>query len=118
MPELHQSSLLNGSEWVSESLSESVTDKHSQWSDSGPIKIEGFHLKAHDNDFGKHPDPVVLKQETKEVDIEEEQDKKKMEGEVREKQEEMMPGSIMKREKIVSESTSREVGIVRTGWFS
>ena len=52
------------------------------------------------------------------MDIEEEQDKKKMEGEVREKQEEMMPGSIMKREKIVSESTSREVGIVRTGWFS
>ena len=31
----HQSSLLNSSELVSDS----VTDKHSQWSDSGPIKI-------------------------------------------------------------------------------
>ena len=77
-------------------------------------KIESFHLKTDNNDLGKHQEAVDLKQETKEVDIEEEQDKKKMEGEVREKQEEMMPGSIMKREKIVSESTSREVGIVRT----
>ena len=31
----HQSSLLNGSEWVSQW----VSDKHCQWSDSGPIKI-------------------------------------------------------------------------------
>ena len=29
-------------------------------------------------------------------------------------EEEMLPGSIMNREKSVSESTSREVGIVRT----
>ena len=50
-----------------------------------------------------------------ELDIEEEQDKKKMEGEVKVDEEEMrMTGSIMKREKSVSESTSREVGIVRT----
>ena len=35
MPESYQSSLLNRSEWVSES----VTDKHCEWSDSGPIKI-------------------------------------------------------------------------------
>jgi len=34
MPGLHQSSLLNSSEWVSQS----VTDKGKQWSDSGPIK--------------------------------------------------------------------------------
>ena len=34
MPESHESSLLNGSE----SVSESVSDKHSQWSDSGLIK--------------------------------------------------------------------------------
>ena len=26
-------------EWVSQSVRESVTDKHNQWSDSGPIKI-------------------------------------------------------------------------------
>ena len=37
MPGSHQWSLLNGSEWVSELVSQSVTDKHSQWSDSGPI---------------------------------------------------------------------------------
>ena len=35
MPGSHQSSLLNGSQWVSES----VTDKGRQWSNSGPIKI-------------------------------------------------------------------------------
>ena len=34
MPGSHQSSLLNLTEWVSQS----VTDKHSKWSDSGPIK--------------------------------------------------------------------------------
>ena len=34
MPGSHQSSLLNGSQWVSQL----VSDKHSQWSDSGPIK--------------------------------------------------------------------------------
>ena len=28
------------SRWVSESVRESVSDKHSQWSDSGPIKIK------------------------------------------------------------------------------
>ena len=39
MPDSHQSSLLNGSESVSESVSQSVSDKHCQWSDSGPIKI-------------------------------------------------------------------------------
>ena len=33
-----KSSLLNGSELGSESVSEWVSDKHSQWSDSGPIK--------------------------------------------------------------------------------
>ena len=39
-----------------------------------------------------------------------------MEGEVKVDEEEMrMTGSIMKREKSVSESTSTEVGIVRTG---
>ena len=36
MPGSHQSSLPNGSE----SVSQWVTDKHSQWSDSGPIKID------------------------------------------------------------------------------
>ena len=79
-------------------------------------KIESFHLKTDINDLGKHQEAVDLKQETKEVDIEEEQDKKKMEGEVKVDEEEMrMTGSIMKREKSVSESTSTEVGIVRTG---
>ena len=29
-------------EWVSQWVSESVSDKHCQWSDSGPIKIEFF----------------------------------------------------------------------------
>ena len=77
-------------------------------------KIESFHLKTDNNDLGKHQEAVDLKQETKEVDIEEEQDKKKVEGEVK-VDEEMMTGSIMKREKSVSESTSTEVGIVRTG---
>ena len=43
-----------------------------------------------------------------------EQDKKKMEGDVKVDEEEMLPGSIMNRENSVSESTSREVGIVRT----
>ena len=38
-PGLHQSSLLNRSEWVSQLVSEWVTDKHCQWSDSSPIKI-------------------------------------------------------------------------------
>ena len=47
-----------------------------------------------------------------------EQDKKKMEGDVKVDEEEMLPGSIMNSEKSVSESTSREVGFVRTGWFS
>ena len=79
-------------------------------------KIESFHLKTDINDLGKHQEAVNLKQETKELDIEEEQDKKKMEGEVKVDEEEMrMTGSIMKREKSVSESTSTEVGIVRTG---
>ena len=36
MPGSHQSSLLNGSQWVIKG----VSDKHSQWSDSGPIKIQ------------------------------------------------------------------------------
>ena len=82
-------------------------------------KIESFHLKTDNNDLGKHQEAVDLKQETKEVDIEKEHDKKKMEGEVKVDEEEMrMTGSIMKREKSVSESTSREVGFVRTGWFS
>ena len=81
-------------------------------------KIESFHLKTDINDLGKHQEAVNLKQETKELDIKEEQDKKKMEGEVKVDEEEMrMTGSIMKREKSVSESTSTEVGIVRTGWF-
>ena len=35
----HQSSLLNGSQWVSQWVSEWDSDKHSQWSDSGPMKI-------------------------------------------------------------------------------
>ena len=39
------SSLLNRSESVSESVSQWVTDKHNQWSDSGPIKKISFHLK-------------------------------------------------------------------------
>ena len=78
-------------------------------------KIESFHIKTDNNDLGKHQETVDLKQETKEVDTKEEKDKKKMEGEVDEV--EMMTGSIMKREKSVSESTSTEVGIVRTGWF-
>ena len=77
-------------------------------------KIESFHIKTDNNDLG-HQEAVDLKQETKEVDTEEEQDKKKMEGEVKVDEEEMMTGSIMKREKSVSESTSTEVGIVRTG---
>ena len=78
-------------------------------------KIESFHLKTDNNGLGKHQEAVDLKQETKEVDIEKEQDKKKMEGEVKVDEEETrMTGSIMKREKSVSESTSREVGIVRT----
>ena len=77
-------------------------------------KIESFHLKTDNNDLVKHQEAVKLKQETKEVDIEEEQDKKKMEGEVKVDEEEMMTGSIMKRKKSVSESTSTEVGIVRT----
>ena len=38
MPESHQSSLLNGSQWVSQLVSQWVTDKYSQWSDSGPTK--------------------------------------------------------------------------------
>ena len=38
-PGSHQSSLLNGSESVSESVSEWVSDKGKQWSDSGPIKM-------------------------------------------------------------------------------
>ena len=81
-------------------------------------KIESFHLKTDNNDLGKHQEAVDLKQETKEVDIEEEQDKKKMEGEVKVDEEEMrMTGSIMKREKSVSESTSTEVSIVKTRWF-
>ena len=80
-------------------------------------KIESFHIKTDNNDLGKHQEAVDLKQETKEVDTEEEQDKKKMEGEVKVDKEEMMTGSIMKREKSVSESTSTEVGIVRTGCF-
>ena len=37
----HQSSPLNRSESVSESVSQWVTDKHCQWSDSGPIKMLG-----------------------------------------------------------------------------
>ena len=79
-------------------------------------KIESFHLKTDINDLGKHQEAVNLKQETKELDIEEEQDKKKMEGEVKVDEEETrMTGPIMKREKSVSESTSTEVGIVRTG---
>ena len=36
MPGSHHSSLLNDSEWVSHW----VTDKHCQWSDSGPIKMK------------------------------------------------------------------------------
>ena len=81
-------------------------------------KIESFHLKTDNNDLGKHQEAVDLKQETKEVDVEEKQDKKKMEGEVKVDEEETrMTGSIMKREKSVSESTSTEVGIVRTGCF-
>ena len=81
-------------------------------------KIGSFHLKTDNNDLGKHQEPVDLKQETKEVDIEKEQDKKKMEGEVKVDEEEMrMTGSIMKREKSVSESTSTEVSIVKTRWF-
>ena len=32
------SSLLNVTEWVSQLVSQSVSDKHNQWSDSGPIK--------------------------------------------------------------------------------
>ena len=38
MPGSHQSSLLSVTDLVSESVSEWVTDKHCQWSDSGPIK--------------------------------------------------------------------------------
>ena len=76
-------------------------------------KIESFHLKTDNNDLVKHQEAVELKQETKEVDIKEEQDKKKKEGEVKVDEEEMMTGSIMKRKKSVSESTSTEVGIVR-----
>ena len=47
MPGSHQPSLLNGSEWVSEWVREWVSDKHSQWSDSGPIRcfIFVFHEK-------------------------------------------------------------------------
>ena len=33
------SSLLNMSQWVSQSVSEWVSDKHNQWLDSGPIKM-------------------------------------------------------------------------------
>ena len=46
MPESHQSSLLNGSEWVSQWVSESVSNKHCQWSDSGPIKRSDRKIQA------------------------------------------------------------------------
>ena len=42
MPGSHKSSLLNRSQWVSEW----VSDKHSQWSDSGPIKMRAFPSKG------------------------------------------------------------------------
>ena len=45
MPGSHQSSLLNRSQSVSEWVSEWVSDKHSQWSDSGPIKIPHNNYK-------------------------------------------------------------------------
>ena len=38
MPGSHQSTLSNGGQSVSQLVSEWVSDKHSQWSDSGPIK--------------------------------------------------------------------------------
>ena len=43
MPDSNKSSLLNRSESVSQWVSEWVTDKHCQWSDSGPIKSNFFH---------------------------------------------------------------------------
>ena len=39
-------SLLNVTEWVSQSVSESVSDKHCQWSDSGPIKISNHFVDS------------------------------------------------------------------------
>ena len=45
MPGSHQSSLLNGSQIVSELVSQWVGDKHNQWSDSGPIINERKRTK-------------------------------------------------------------------------
>ena len=43
-PGSHQSSLLNRSESVSQSVREQVSDKGKQWLDSGPIKKSWAHL--------------------------------------------------------------------------
>ena len=45
-PGSHHSSLLNGSESVSQSVSQSFSDKHCQWSDSVPIKNNWITAKA------------------------------------------------------------------------
>ena len=52
-----QSSLLNRSEWVSESVSVWVSDKGKQWSDAGPIKMH--LLVSQPTNFGI-VDPLFL----------------------------------------------------------
>ena len=50
-PGSHQSSLLNRSESVSQSVREQVSDKGKQWLDSGPIKKSWAHLIKNRNDM-------------------------------------------------------------------
>ena len=42
----HINQVLNGSKWVSEWVNWRVNDKHSQWSDPGPIKRSRPHVKG------------------------------------------------------------------------